>query len=310
MRYRKLGSTDLEVSEIGVTVAPLTGGRAPRADEDVLRLVRRALDLGITFFDAEDAGGDDGRGETLLGEELRRDRDRVTVATTFGYRPLAPLEQVSTGERRRHDWSVAWAARALDQSLSRLRLEPIDLWQLHHPGMNAIESDELFEFLEQQVVKGKIRAHGVALGPGIGWADEGVAALRERRVAAVRTRYSVFEQDPGRELAAVAGETGAGMVARVPVDASAPDARLGLLDFLTTDRDQTLGQALVRFALALPPVAAVLPAVEDADRLGELAVASELPDLTPDDLGQIAERHQAGFELNDRGGRRDVEDGA
>jgi aryl-alcohol dehydrogenase-like predicted oxidoreductase len=309
VRHRKLGSTDLEVSEVGVAVAPLTRGRAPLADEDVLRLTRAALDLGITFFDAEDAGGDDGRAETLLGEALRRERDRVTVATTFGYRPLSPLEQATSGERRRHDWSVAWAARALDQSLSRLRLEPVDLWQLHHPGMRTIESDELFAFLEEQVAKGKIRAYGVALGPGTGWADEGVAALRERLVAAVRTRYSVFEQDPGRELAAVAGETGAAMVARMPVDASAPDARLGLLDFLTADRDQTLSQALVRFALALPQVAVALPAFDDADRLGELALASELPGLTPDDLDRVAERYEAGFELEDRG-RQDVEDEA
>ena len=295
MRFRKLGGTDLEVSEVGVAVAPLTRGPAARTDEEVLRLLRGALDLGITFFDAEDVGGDEGRGERLLGGELRRERDRFTVATSFGYRPLSPLERATSGERRRHDWSVAWATRALDGSLSRLGLEPIDLWLLHHPDMSAIESDELFEFLGDQVVKGKIRAHGVALGPGPGWADEGVAALRERRVAAVRTRYSVFEQDPGRELAALADETGAGLVARMTVDPGGPDPRLGLLDFLTTDRDQTLGQALVRFALAQPVVAAVLPAFEDAGRLAELAVASELPDLTPDDLDRIAERYEARF---------------
>jgi aryl-alcohol dehydrogenase-like predicted oxidoreductase len=309
LRFRKLGGTDLEVSEVGVAVAPLTRGPAARTDEEVVRLLRRALDLGITFFDAEDLGGDDGRGERLLGGELRGERDRFTVATTFGYRPLSPLEQATSGERRRHDWSVAWATRALDGSLSRLGLEPIDLWLLHHPDMRAIESDELFEFLGDQVVKGKIRAYGVALGPGLGWADEGVGALRERRVAAVRTRYSVFEQDPGRELAAVADETGAGLLARMTVDPGGPDPRLGLLDFLTTDRDQTLGQALVRFALAQPPVAAVLPAFEDAGRLAELAVASELPDLTPDDLDRIAERYEARFELKDRVSPHDGEDG-
>jgi aryl-alcohol dehydrogenase-like predicted oxidoreductase len=309
LRYRKLGTTDLEVSEVGVAVAALTGERAPRSDEDVRSFLRRALDLGITFFDAEDVGGDGGRAETLLGETIRRDRDRVTVATTFGYRPLSPLEQATSGERRRPDWSVAWAGRALDQSLSRLGTEPVGLWQLHHPTMSAIESDELFEFLDQQIAKGKIRAYGAALGPGIGWADEGVAALRERRVAALRTRYSVFEQEPGRELAAVAAETGAGMVARMLVDPAAPDPRLRHLDFLTRDRDQTLAQALVRFALALPSAAAVLPAVEDERRLGELAVASDLPDLTQDDLDAIAERYESGFKLED-GERRDVEDEA
>lgn len=308
MRYHKLGSTDLEVSEVGVAVAALTGGPAPRPDDEVEHLLHRALDLGVTFFDAEDAGGDDGRGERLLGEALRRDRDRLTVATTFGYRPLSPLEQATTGERRRHDWSPAWAGRALDESLRRLGIEPVDLWQLHHPDMAALEADELFEFLDQQVTKGKIRAYGVALGPGVGWADEGVAAVRERRVASVRTVYSVFDQQPGRELAEVAAETGAGVVARMPVDARRPDPRFRHLDFLTMDRDQTLGQALVRFALSPGAVAAVLPEFEDADQLAELTIASDLPDLTADDLDRIAERHEAGFRLEGRAERPDTED--
>src|SRR6266511_187740 len=287
----------------GVAVATWTGGRSPRPDEEVEHLLRRALDLGITFFDLEDAGGDDGRGERLAGEAIRGDRDRITVATTFGYRPLDPLEQATSGARRRHDWSIQWAARAIDGSLSRLGVEPIDLWQLHHPDLRALESDELFDFLEQQVVKGKIRAYGVALGPGAGWVDEGAAALRERGAASARTVFSVFEQNPGRELAEIAAEAGAGVVVRSPLDARTADPRLQHLDFLTMDRDQTLGQALVRFALTLPAVAAVLPTFDDAARLAELATASDLPDLTADDLDRIAERLQAGFRLDDQDGR-------
>jgi len=304
MRYRRLGATDLEVSEVGVAVGTWTGGRSPRPDDEVEHLLRRALDVGITFFDLEDAGGgDDGRGERLAGEAIRGDRDRITVATTFGYRPLDPLEQATSGERRRHDWSIQWAARAIDGSLSRLGVEPIDLWQLHHPDMRALESDELFDFLEQQVVRGKIRAYGVALGPGPGWVDEGAAALRERGAASARTVFSVFEQNPGRELAEIAAEAGAGVVVRSPLDARTADPRFQHLDFLTMDRDQTLGQALVRFALTLPAVAAVLPTFDDAARLAELATASDLPDLTADDLDRIAERLQAGFRLDDQDGR-------
>jgi aryl-alcohol dehydrogenase-like predicted oxidoreductase len=298
MRYRRLGATDLEVSEVGVAVGTWTGGRSPRPDEEVEHLLRQALDLGITYFDLEDAGGDDGRGERLAGEAVRGDRDRITVATTFGYRPLDPLEQATTGQRRRHDWSPQWAARAIDGSLSRLGLEPIDLWQLHHPDMGALESDELFEFLDEQVVKGKIRAYGVALGPGAGWVDEGAVAVRERRVACVRTVFSVFEQNPARELAEIAAEAGAGVVLRTPLDPRRPDPRFQHLDFLTMDREQTLGQALVRLALTLPAVAAVLPTFEDAAWLAELATASDLPDLTADDLDRIAERQQERFRID------------
>jgi aryl-alcohol dehydrogenase-like predicted oxidoreductase len=307
MRYRRLGGTDLEVSEVGVPVASWTGGRAALPDERVEQLLRRALDVGITFFDLEDVGGDDGRGERLLGEAVRRDRDRVTVATTFGYRPLEPLERATTGERRRHDWSARWAAAAIDGSLTRLGQEPIDLWQLHHPDAGALELDELFAFLDQQVTKGKVRAYGVALGPGAGFVEEGASAMRERKVATARTVFSVFEQTPGRELAEVAVETGAGLVARDPVDARQADPRFGHLEFLTLDRDQTLGQALVRFALTLPAVAAVLPTIRDEAQLGELATAADLPDLTDDDLERIAERFQGGFQVDDQDGRGDLE---
>jgi aryl-alcohol dehydrogenase-like predicted oxidoreductase len=317
VRHRRIGSTDLVASEVGLAVGPLVAGPGARSDEEVAGLLAAALDLGIAYFGATDSD-DGGRAEWLLGQAVRGRRDEVTVATTFGYdttpRPWepapAPIHRgTPPGElsdrpghpfgvprtppagplRPRHDWSVAFAGRALDRSLQRLRLEPVDLWLLHHPGLDAVESDELFELLDVQVAKGKVRACGVALGPGPGWSDEGAAALQERRVAAVETVYSVAEPDPGRELGAMAAETGAGLVVR---DALAPRlegadrARLG---FLERDRDQTLDQALLRFALAGPAVATVLPEVRDRRHLAELAAAADLPPPTPEDLDLLAE---------------------
>jgi aryl-alcohol dehydrogenase-like predicted oxidoreductase len=301
VRHRRIGSTDLVASEVGLAVGPLVAGPGARSDEEVAGLLAAALDLGIAYFGATDSD-DGGRGEWLLGQAVRGRRDEVTVATTFGYdttpRPWEPAPAPTNRGtlpgfpgplRPRHDWSVAFAGRALDRSLQRLRLEPVDLWLLHHPGLDAVESDELFEFLDVQVAKGKVRACGVALGPGPGWSDEGAAALQERRVAAVETVYSVAEPDPGRELGAMAAETGAGLVVR---DALAPRlegadrARLG---FLERDRDQTLDQALLRFALAGPAVATVLPEVRDRRHLAELAAAADLPPPTPEDLDLLAE---------------------
>jgi aryl-alcohol dehydrogenase-like predicted oxidoreductase len=301
VRHRRIGSTDLVASEVGLAVGPLVAGPGARSDDEVAGLLAAALDLGIAYFGATDSD-DGGRAEWLLGQAVRGRRDEVTVATTFGYdttpRPWEPAPApIQRGTppgfpgplRPRHDWSVAFAGRALDRSLQRLRLEPVDLWLLHHPGLDAVESDELFEFLDVQVAKGKVRACGVALGPGPGWSDEGAAALQERRVAAVETVYSVAEPDPGRELGAMAAETGAGLVVR---DALAPRlegadrARLG---FLERDRDQTLDQALLRFALAGPAVATVLPEVRDRRHLAELAAAADLPPPTPEDLDLLAE---------------------
>jgi aryl-alcohol dehydrogenase-like predicted oxidoreductase len=301
MRQRRIGSTDLVASEVGLAVGPLVAGPEARPDEDVAGLLGAALDLGIGYFGATDSD-DDGRAERLLGDALRRHRDEVTVATTFGYDTTPrPWEPVPTEPR--HDWSAAFAGRALDRSLRRLRLEPVDLWLLHHPGLDAIESDELFEFLEAQVSKGKIRHFGVALGPGPGWGDEGAAALQERRVAALETVYNVAEQDPGHDLARLAAEAGAGLVVRDPLAPRLAPAARARLSFLEQDRDQTLDQALARLALADPAVATVLPPAADRDRLAELAGAADLPPPTAEDLDRLEELREARFGLEEGAAR-------
>jgi aryl-alcohol dehydrogenase-like predicted oxidoreductase len=296
VRHRRIGSTDLVASEVGLAVGPLVAGPEARSDEDVAGLLGAALDLGVAFFAATDTD-DDGRAERLLGAAVGRHRDEVTVATTFGYdttpRPSEPAPQGP-----RHDWSADFAGRALDGSLRRLRLEPIDLWLLHHPGLDAVESDELFEFLEAQVDKGKIRYYGVALGPGPGWGDEGAAAIQERRVAAVEVVYSVAEPDPGADLARLAAEAGAGLVVRDPLAPRLAAAARARLSFLEQDRNQTLDQALVRFALADPVVATVLPPVHDRDHLAELAGAADLDPPTAEDLDRVAELREARFGLD------------
>ncbi|HSO56170.1 MAG TPA: aldo/keto reductase [Actinomycetes bacterium] len=292
MRRRRIGSTDLEASEVGLAVWSLVAGEGARSDEAAAGVLGAALDLGMTYFEATDSD-DGGRAEELLGQAVRGHRDEVTVATTFGY-DTTPRPWEPAGAEPRHDWSAAFAARALDRSLRRLRLEPIDLWLLHHPTMDAIEFDELFELLEAQVGTGKIRHYGVALGPGPGWGDEGAAALQERRVAAVETVYNLAEQSPGRDLAALAAETGAGLVVRDPLVPRLEAAGRARLGFLERDRGQTLDQALLRFALADPAVATTLPPVRDRDHLAELAGAADLDPPTPEDLDLIAELHEGG----------------
>jgi aryl-alcohol dehydrogenase-like predicted oxidoreductase len=301
VRHRRIGSTDLVASEVGLAVGPLAAGPAARSDEEVADLLGAALDLGVAYFGATDTD-DDGRAERLLGAAVAGHRDEVTVATTFGYDTTPRLwEPAPTAPR--HDWSPEFAGRALDASLQRLRTEPVDLWLLHHPGMDAIESDELFEFLEAQVRKGKVRAYGVALGPGPGWDEEGASAIQERRVAAVETVYNVAEHDPGADLARLAAEAGAGLVVRDPLAPRLPAAARRRLEFLERDRDQTLDQALVRFALADPAVATVLPPVRDRGHLAELAGAADLPPPTPEDLDRLAELREARFGLAEEDGR-------
>jgi aryl-alcohol dehydrogenase-like predicted oxidoreductase len=287
VRHRRIGATDLVASEVGLAVGPLVAGPGARPDGEVADLLAAALDLGIAYFGATDSD-DDGRAERLLGAALRGHRDEVTVATTFGYDTTPRLwEPAFRGPR--HDWSPEFAGRALDRSLARLGTEPVDLWLLHHPGMEAIESDDLFELLETQVAKGKVRAYGVALGPGPGWGDEGAAALQARPVAAVECVDNVAEPVPARDLAALATGTGAGLLARDPLAPRLAAAARARLSFLERDRDQTLDQALLRLVLADPAVATTLPEVRDRGHLAELATAPDLPPPTPEDLDLLAE---------------------
>jgi aryl-alcohol dehydrogenase-like predicted oxidoreductase len=116
-------------------------------------------------------------------------------------------------------------------------------------------------------------------------------------VAAVETVYNVAEQDPGRELASVAAGEGAGLLVRDPLAPRLPAAGRARLELLARDRDQSLDQALLRFALADPAVATVLPPATDASHLAELAAAADLPPPTAEDLDRIAELYEARFGL-------------
>ena len=125
MRHRRIGSTDLVASEVGLPVWSLVAGEGARSDEEAAGLLGAALDLGIAYFEATDSD-DDGRAEVLLGQAVRGHRDEVTVATTFGYDTTPrPWEPVPTGPR--HDWSAAYAGRAPGPATSGPTASPTSL---------------------------------------------------------------------------------------------------------------------------------------------------------------------------------------
>src|SRR5207247_1316738 len=119
------------------------------------------------------------------------------------------------GERPQN-WSPEHARRALEASLRRLRTDRVDLYQLHNPRMDAVERDDLFAELEALRDEGKIRHYGVALGPAIGWREEGLRALETREITSLQTVYNLLEQEPGSDFLEAAERSGAGVMARVP----------------------------------------------------------------------------------------------
>src|SRR5262249_46999312 len=153
-------------------------------------------------FDTADTYGE-GRGERLLAQAFAGRRDEITLATKFGYDIYSPWERKGHSERP-HDWSPGFARFALEQSLERLGTDHVDVWQLHNPRLDALQSDRLWDEIEKARGEGLVRAVGVALGPAIGWRDEGVWALQHRRLDALQIIHNMLEQDPGRELLGLA----------------------------------------------------------------------------------------------------------
>src|SRR5262249_51357867 len=156
--------------------------------------------------------GEDGISETVLATALRGvPRDRYVLGTKVGYDILAP-RQHAHGERPQR-WDRAFIRTSLEASLRRLGTDVVDVYELHNPRLHAIDSDECFAALHELVDEGSVRAFGVALGPAIGWEEEGVEALRRRRVDVVQTVYNLLEQDPGRRFLAEADAAGASVLA-------------------------------------------------------------------------------------------------
>src|SRR5918997_2022080 len=197
MRQRNFGNTDLTASEIAFGTWAL-GSTWWGETDDAGRLIGRALELGITFFDTGNVYGQGGN-EELVGRALARaDRDSIQISTKFGYVLDSDRQAHSEGERP-HDWSPEHTRKSLEASLRRLGTDYVDLYQLHNPRMDGVRSDELFSELERLRDEGKLRHYGVALGPAIGWRDEGVEALRTRRITSIQTVYNLLEQEPGSE---------------------------------------------------------------------------------------------------------------
>jgi aryl-alcohol dehydrogenase-like predicted oxidoreductase len=323
MRYRSLAGTDLQVSEVGFGVWTVSAGWwGDYSDDEAIALIRRAFDLGITFFDTADTYGD-GRGETLLTRALAGHRDHVVIGTKFGYDPSKQVGE--RGQRELpQDWSPAFVRQSCEASLRRLATDHIDCWQLHNPKMDAIERDDLWQTLDDLRREGKVHSYGVALGPRIGWREEGLRALHERRVPVAQIIHNLLEQEPGTDLIRTAHETGASVLVRVPHSSGLLEGhftedttfdpgdhrrhrpRSWLIDglkkvdqlrFLEAGGARTLGQAALKWLLADPAIASTLPNIYDAAQLEEFTAAPDVPDLTAEEMARCAELYAENFGL-------------
>jgi aryl-alcohol dehydrogenase-like predicted oxidoreductase len=218
MKYRTLGKSGTKVSEIGFgawTIGLDWWGKKID-DDEAIRMLKRAYDLGINFFETADMYGK-GKSERLIGQAFNGMRDEVVYSTKWGY-DMYNAEQIGHSELpQKHD--TEFLQFALGKSLERLQTDYVDVYSLHNPKMDAIKNNALFAALDNLVDKGTIRSHGAALGPAIGWKDEGLEAIRSRNITCLQTVYNILEQDPGRDFMRDAERHDVSIMVRVP-DAS------------------------------------------------------------------------------------------
>jgi aryl-alcohol dehydrogenase-like predicted oxidoreductase len=326
MRTRRLGHSDLVVSEVGFGTWTLVTDWWGRTD-DPHDMIKAALDAGVNFIDTAPVYGNNGDGETILRDYLA-DRDDLVLTTKVGY-DIAAERKFPGQSERPHDWEPASVRRQVEASLSRLGTDRIDLLQLHNPRIDPIVDDALWETLVALRTEGKVRELGVALGPAIGWVEEGNRSIDDRPITTLQTVFNVLEQEPGLTFAARdrvrSGDVS--LIARVPHASDTLSGKITLdtvfppgdhrahrnrdnmldnfekaekLDFLwAPETGRTIGQAAIAGILANPAFACVLPTVLSVAEVREYAAASDRP-LDPAEAEAVDNLRARNFDHVDR----------
>ncbi len=323
MKYRKLGRSGIKVSEIGFgawTIGLDWWGKKID-DDEAIRMLKRAYDLGINFYETADMYGN-GKSEKIISQAFKDMRDEVVYSTKWGYDMYDAIQIGHNELPQKHN--PEFLKYALQQSLNRLQTDYIDVYSLHNPKMDAIKNDSLFISLDKLVQSTKIKSHGVALGPAIGWKDEGLLAIEKRNITCLQTVYNVLEQDPGRAFlnAVRKNNNDVGIMVRVP-DASGvltgkvnektafdkndhrsnrkkewileAMQKVEKMKPIANARGWSISQLAIKFILSQKEISIVLPTVID---VGEIESFVEMADgnyLNENEMADIADLYNNNF---------------
>jgi aryl-alcohol dehydrogenase-like predicted oxidoreductase len=328
MRYRSIPGTELSVSELSfgnfIYGSHMWGKTAADAPEGI-RLQNLAFDLGVNFFDTGDAYSN-GHAERLMVDTLKyAGRDNIVLSTKFGYDFYNDPGVPGSHKERRQDFSEKFITFALEQSLQRMQTDHVDLYQAHNmklPQMKGPVGEEFVRTMEKLQKSGKVKYWGIALGPAIGWREEGVIALKQwPGCKTVQTVFNMLEQHPGREFAELAAKTGtAGIICRVPhssgilEDKYSPDEKFddhrkfrdrnwlvyGLkkvekLRHIQAAHMCTMGELAIRWLLTWPSVSSVQPNITTEAELREFAAACNGDLLKPSEMHEIQSLVESDF---------------
>jgi aryl-alcohol dehydrogenase-like predicted oxidoreductase len=320
MQKRKLGNSNLEVSALGLGCMGMSSAYGPPADKDeMIQLIRTAHDLGVTHFDTAEAYGPFAN-EELVGEALQPIRDKVTIATKFGFDIDLETGKRSGGTNSR----PAHIKRVAEASLKRLRTDRIDLFYQHRVDPD-VPIEDVAGAVKELIAEGKVNYFGMS--------EAGVQTIRRAHavqpVAAVQSEYSLFWRSPEAELLPALEELGVGFVPFSPLGAGfltgkidestkfdptdfrnlvprfSPEARkanMALVDLVKAVAERkgaTPAQIALAWLLAQKPWIVPIPGTTKLHRLEQNLGAVNV-ELTENDLKQIDE---AASELKLEGAR-------
>ncbi len=307
MKTRRLGRNGPEVSAIGLGCMGMSYGYGPAADrQEMVALIRHAFDRGVTFFDTAEAYGPF-TNEELVGEAVAPFRERVVIATKFGFKLGPDGKQIGVDSRPEHVRDVAEA------SLRRLGIETIDLLYQHRVDP-AVPIEDVAGTVRELIREGKVRHFGLS--------EAGVKTIRRAHavqpVAALQSEYSLWWRKPEEEVLPALEELGIGFVPFSPlgkgfltgkidekttfdesdfrniVPRFTPEARranqalVDLLGRFAERRKATPAQIALAWLLARKPWIVPIPGTTKRNRLEENVGAAAVG-LDPDDLRQIDE---------------------
>ncbi len=305
MQRRKLGKSNLEVSAIGLGCMGMSFGYGPPKDKnEMIALIRAAVDRGVTFFDTAEVYGPF-INEELVGEALAPVREKVVIATKFGFKFGPKGEQIGLDSRPEHIKQVAEA------SMKRLRTDVIDLFYQHRVDPN-VPIEDVAGAVKDLVHEGKVKHFGLS--------EAGVQTIRRAHAAqpvtALQSEYSLWWRKPEEEVLPTLEELGIGFVPFSPLgrgfltgkmndntsfDSSdlrstlprfTPEARkanqalVDLLGEIATRKKATSAQIALAWLLGQKPWIAPIPGTTKLKRLKENIGAAEI-ELTANDLREI-----------------------
>jgi aryl-alcohol dehydrogenase-like predicted oxidoreductase len=314
LEYRNLGETGMRVSEISLGTWAFGSEWGEVSDEASYAALNKAIDLGVNFLDTADVYGD-GRSERLIGRLLReREENEILVATKAGRR-LDP--HAAGGYDHEH------LSAFVERSLENLRVEALDLLQLHCPPTETYRQDETFEALDRLQEAGKIKNYGVSVEK----VEEARMALSYPGVKTVQIIFNIFRQKPIHEFFPLAEEQNIGILARVPLASGllsgkmtagrefSPDDHRNFnrggqafdrgetfsgVNFETgldaaeklkelVPEGYTLAQLALRWILMHPAVSCTIPGAKRPEQVEDNLAAAEMPALSEETMERIRE---------------------